>query len=1104
MYQRSLVLIVAVFVFSGVLLAQVDRGTIGGTARDSSGAVVPGVKVTVTNTGTGIAAKTVTNGAGVYVVPNLIPGKYVVSGSRAGFSTVVRPNIVLNADERAEVDLPMKVGAVTQRVEVKARSPLLQSQNSSVSTLIPEQTIAKLPLVGRSVFNIAPLVAGVTNGISSLNANNTNIPDNARAPQGLSVNGLRQSANTYLLDGVYNNMIDQGQMAILPPVEAIQEFKFQTSNFMPEIGRGGGVMNVVLKSGTDQFHGEAFEFLRNSALDARNFFDYTAPERLPHFEQNEYGGTLGGPIKKNKLFFFGDYQGFQQLLGESFVTPVPDANLRNGNFQGTAQEIFDPATYDPTTNTRQPFASQQISPSRFSPAAQAMLKYLPLPNGPILPFGQGEFFSAANRLNNQQNFDVKINYTISNTDSLTGRFSFGNSNTTIPGAYSDIPQFAPAVGGTSGLSPGAGFLGGNVSNPSRSLALQEIHTFGPQTVNEFRAAFIRTGALATQLNYGHDYATQLGIPNANVTNDNSGFPSMNISGFGPMGDSPYFPLTEVENVFEYLDNLTFIRGAHTFKTGVLLNRVQHDDTQILGAPAGQFSFSNDFTANPASPGTTGNGFADFLLGVPDSGQLIRTSGLAGLRSWQLGAYWQDTWRASRKLTLNYGIRYDLFTPETEVYNRMTNFDVGTGQLLLPGSKGSDPNYNNRALMSTPMLNFAPRFGLAYRLSRNNVLRGGFGVFFMPEAETGFLMTLNPPFVGTVLYDNVAVPQQINRTLDQGFPAEPNPFTPINQFTGSINAFNPNGRTGYTEEYSFGIQHEFTPTLMLEVYYVGNASRSLQDYFNPNQPYLGTGNPIAREPYGNVDPRLFSLQYQEQRASADFNSLQITLNKRFSRGLLFEMNYTYAHAIGEPFSYFDLGSHQNARNLNADIGNLSEDVPQRFVADEVYSLPFGRGEAFASSISPLANAFLGGWQLGGVETLQGGMPYTVTGGAGRPNAVCNGNTPPGGHTVQEWFNPACYPLPAPVPDLVHGGVYIPFGNAGVNTLYGPGLVDFDLSMYKDFNWGEGKTVEFRSEFFNAFNRANFAQPFSTVDTGLTGQILSAGPAREIQLVLKVMF
>lgn len=1089
---------------AGMLCAQIERGIIAGTARDSSGAVMPSVTVTVRNVTTGIEVKTTTNAAGVYVMPNLIPGQYIVSAARTGFKTVVHPGVVLHADERIEVDLPMEVGQVSQQVEVTAEAPLLQSQSSSVSTVIPRQTLAELPLVGRSVFNVAPLVAGVTNGIAGLNANNTNIPDNARAPQGLSVNGLRQSANSYILDGVYNDEEDQGLMAILPPIEAIQEFKFETSNFMPEVGRGGGVMNVVLKSGTNQYHGELFEFFRNSALDARNFFDYTAPERLPHFEQNEFGGTFGGPIKKDKAFFFADYQDLRQILGESFVTLVPDANLRNGDFQGTAQEIFDPTTYNPATNTRQPFANQQIPASMFSPAAKNIMQYLPLPNGPILSFGQGEFFSTSPRTNNQKNFDVKVNYTISASDSFTGRWSFGNSHTVIPGAYTSLPQFAPAVGGTSGLAPGAGFLGGRVSNPSRSLALEEIHTFGPQTVNEFRAAYIRTGAIATQLNYGHDYATQVGIPNANVTNDNSGFPTMSISGFGPIGDSPFFPLTEVENVFEYLDNVTFIRGPHTFKTGADLRRIQRADTQILGDPAGGFSFGTDFTGDPANPGSTGNGFADFLLGIPDSGQLIRTSGLAGLRSWELGAYWEDTWKASRKLTLNYGIRYDLFTAPVEVYNRMSNFDVGTGKLLLPGMKGSDPNYNNRALMSTPLLNFSPRLGFAYRLSAKNVLRGGYGVFFMPESSAGFLMTLNPPFVGTLTYANVAVPQQINRTLDQGFPLVTNPFTPIDQFTGSINAYNPDGRTGYTQEYSLGIQHEFTPSLVWETYYVGNTSRDLQDLWNPNQPFPGTGNPILREPYGQVAPRLFSLTYQEQRAIGNYNSLQATLTKHFSRGLSFQANYTYSHAIEEPFSIVGIGSHQNNRDLNADIGNSGVDVRHRFVANEVYLLPFGRGQAFGSNASSVVNAFLGGWQLGGVQTIQTGMPFTVTGGAGRPNAVCNGNTPPGGHTISEWFNPDCYPLPAPVPDSVHGGVYIPFGNAGANTLFGPGLVDFDLTLSKQFKWHEDKAVEFRSEFFNAFNTPQFAQPQSAVNTGVTGRILAAGPAREIQLVLKFIF
>ncbi len=1094
----------AVLLAAGTLSAQVERGTIAGTVRDPSGAVVPSVAITVKNVATGVEFKTATTQSGEYVAPNLIPGEYSVTASKQGFTRLDRSGLVLNVYERLAVDLTLQVGTVTQAVEVKGEAPLLESQATDVVTLVPERDVTELPLNGRTVFQLAPLVAGVTNGIAGQNANNTSIPDNARDAQGLSVNGLVQSTNSYILDGVYDDQINQGLMALIPPLEALQEFTLETSNFRPEMGRGGGVMNMVLKSGTNQFHGVAFDYLRNSALDARNFFDYTSPQRLPNYVQNQFGGTFGGPIRKGKTFFFADYQGFRQREGQSYETLLPDANLRNGDFQGTNFPIYDPATYDAATNTRQLFANQTINSTLFSPAAVKILNYLPLPNGPISAEGQGIFYSSASRQNNQYNYDIKIDHTISDRDSLSGHWSEGQSHTLLPGAFSALPQYAPAVGEAVTTS-GAGGLTGRVSNPSINFGLSEIHNFSPRVVNEARVAFVRAGSNAEQLGYGHNYADQLGIPNTNVTNNNSGFPTMDIEFLSGIGETPYFPEDEVENVFQYLDNVTFIRGSHTFKAGADFKKVERQFTQILGDPAGGFTFGGAFTDDPANPGTTGNGVADFLLGIPASGDLIRNSGLAGLRSTEVSAYWQDTWRVTSNLTFDYGVRYDLFTPQTEVFNRQTNFDFATAQLLLPpGTLATDPNERNRALIRTDYYNFAPRLGFAYTPTPKTVIRSAFGVFYFPQAMEGDQMTLNPPFVGGTNYVNVSVPQQINQTLDQGFPTT-NPFISIDQYTGSLSVYNPDKTTAYALQWNFGIQRQLSANTLLDVTYVGNKSTHLEDQWNPNQALPGNGSPLVHERFGDVG-RLFSMVYMDFRGNENYNALEVSLKRRWATGFTFLTNYTWSHTLGCACggTFGGNGGAQSPLNLDADYSNMTLDIPNRFVFSGLYELPFGHGKAWAHDTSGLANALIGGWQLNGVATIQSGAPFTVNGGAGFPNRVCNGNTPAGGHSVLQWFDPSCFPLPAPVPDLVNGGVYIPYGNAGANELYGPGYVDFDISLFKSFAIRENKRLEFRSEFFNAFNRPNFAAPSSSVPSATAGEIFSANPAREIQMVLRLIF
>ena len=1129
--QRFAVLSAALLVLACSLCcmvrAQTELGTIAGTVTDPKGGAVPKASVVVSHVSTGRAYTTVTNDSGEFVVPNLVPGEYAVSVSVAGFKTVEQKGIELQVGGRVAVPLTLEVGQVAEHVEVTAQAPLIQSETSEVDTLIGRREVSDLPLNGRTVFQLAPLVPGANTGSASSNANNTNIPDNGRAAQGLSASGNRQDTNTYILDGVYNNQLNQGLIAILPPLEAIQEFTLETSNFMPEIGRGGIVMNVNLKSGTNQFHGSAFDFLRNSALDAANYFDHPTPQnpgRLPHFVRNQFGGSFGGPFYRNKAFFFVDYQGTRENQGQTFNTAVPGDQILTGDFSSTTINGAPDIIYDPLTTcgygnnppcavgadgtpvvTRSPFPNNMIPASRFNPAALKILGYIPPPNTTtVTSTGAGIYHSSSGRVHTEDSYDIKGDYQLRENDSLTARFSFGNSYTLLPGAFSNTPQYAPAVGGALG-SGGAGGLNGQDNNPARSAGLQEIHTFGPNFQNAFRAAYIRCGADSVQLNYGHNYADQLGIPNVNVTPDNSGFPGISIGGLGLIGDSPFYPLIELENVIQVLDNVTFIHSAHTVKFGVDYKNMRRSFTQILGYPAGNFSFTGAFTNNPNSPSTSGNAFADFLLGDTVSANIILNSGLASLRTQEFSAYAQDTWRINPKLTMNYGVRYDIFTPQVEAHNHFTNFDTGTGELVLPGQGGSNPAFKTRALTNTNKRDFAPRLGFAYKLGEKGTVRASYGIFFINDVapDNGFQGTQNPPFVGGTNYINTPTfPQQINFTLDQGLPVSTG-FIPINNPSGSIYMWEAHAPTAYTGQWSLAAEQEIAPNLVANITYAANSASHISSYSNPNEAVLGNAPVQTRRPYYSTVPNANDFTDHLHEGRSHYNGLQASLTKRFSNGLSFMTSYVWGHYL--EVGYFEGTTPQNPKDPDAEKRNGDADIRNRYVFSGIYQLPFGRGKQIAPNASGLVNSVIGGWQLATTTIFQSGGWISVTGGAGRPNRVCDGSLPRGNRGPNGWFNAACFPLPTPVPDPVYGGTYIPYGDAGPNIINTPGFGDVSLSGFKVWTIRDTKNIEFRSEAFNLFNHPHFGPPQASVPSSTAGQIFStAYDNREIQMVLKISF
>ncbi|MFN8007721.1 MAG: TonB-dependent receptor [Terriglobia bacterium] len=1099
------------------LLAQVELGSISGEVRDPTGASVVGAEVTTQSVATSIEFKTVSNDTGNFLAPNLIPGSYTVVVTKSGFKTINRTDIVVRANQRTTVNLVLEVGEVTQTVEVTGElAPLLQKETATVSAVLESRQVTELPTLDRTMFNLAGLMPGVT--IANTQANSINIPDNARVSMGISANGLGASAiNNFTLDGVNNTQVSatSSYQGVLPPIEAIQEFTIDASNALPELGRGGTNVRVTLKSGGNQLHGSAYEFMRNDALNARNFFDRPDPitgQQKPDFNSNNFGGTIGGPIIKNKMFFFGDYAGLRLTEGRTWVSQVADDALRNGDFSGTSQIIYDPATYDPATNTRQPFPGNKIPANRINPVSANILNYMPKGNAGISALGVQALQSTSLLNRTQDSMDAKLDYVFGQKDSVGGRFSWGRSHAFIPGAWSDLPGLAPAAQGGAVQQAGASqYLPGTVSNPSANLGLQWIRNISPTTINEARFSWLRAGANAQVLGHGTNYGDILGIPNANNSDVNSGFPTQNIAGYSQMGEAGAYPLITIENSFQLLDNFTLVRGSHTFKMGADIRMLRQTFIQLLGSNvAGSFSYSQDMTGNPQSPNATGNSFASFLLGIPSSGAIKNVSGTESMRWWEYSGYFQDVWKMTPKLTLTYGLRYEYFKPEVAAHDRISNFDFVTGLLVLPNGGGSQPALSTRALVGTNCCSFQPRLGVAYQLTPKTVLRSGFAwVSGMGMSKAFGFMDGNAPFAGGYNFFNTATPQQINRYVSDGFPPTV-AFNPITAPGPLIWAADPKGPNPYILQWSMGIQHELASNLVVEVNYVGNSAMHLMNNNGPTNfdaARPGTGPAPLRTPYYNTLPNGPTILYWQWRDHSSYESLQASITKRFTNGLSFQAAYTWSHILGtwnSPY-YSSSTNYLTSSTQDQAIANMSINAPQRFVANWSYELPYGKGKKWGNDASPVVNGIIGGWSFQGIVGLQSGSPYTVTGGAGVPNRICDGQTPPGGHTVQKWFDTSCFVLPAAIPDPVRGGLFTPMGNSGYNILRGDGIRQNDLSLSKNWNIkSESRYFQFRVDFLNAFNNPQFLLPLSNIQAGTAGLVTVAGPARNIQLGFKYVF
>jgi hypothetical protein len=1108
---------VSVFVFLSFAtfsLAQIDRGTIAGTVKDAQGSVIPGAKVTVTRTDTQQPRSLVTDKAGAYSAELLTAGTYSVAVEAPGFTKTEQSGIQVGVNEVVRIDIELKVGSASQTVEVSAAPPILSTETSSLSTIETGQRIVNLPLNGRNFTQLAWLGPGATPG-SSAGVGLTTSTDDPRQGVQLAVNGLYGFDNNFLLDGVDNNEFGEGTIAVQPSPDALQTFSIEESSMKAEFGRGGAAVNAVLKSGTNAFHGGAFEYFRNSALDAANYFATTGK---PPFKRNQFGGFIGGPIIKDRTFFFGDYQGTRYNEGITYISTVPTQAEHNGDFSGLGVNLYDPTTTTPTGSRSflDPANPSLIPANRIDSVGQAVVNLLPLPN--VAGAQQNNLVLNPSETYSDDQFDVRVDHALRPADHLLTH-----------AAYERIVFAKPApLGAAGGCCDG---VGSNIKTRYQNYAIGETHTFSNNLLNDARFAYIRFGVGTLGDNSGKNISEELGIPNANRGSaDTSGLSLFNLSGYGfnnSMGNTTYVPELVADNTYQVADSVILIHGKHSIKFGVDFRRMQRNFYQSQ-APAGQFTFSGQFTQNQAT-GDGGNAIADLLLGLPIYREQDGLAGKDPTRYWELSEFVQDDYRVTDKLTLNLGFRYDIFSP---VGGKVGNFDLARGVLV----NNYGPNAVSNAGVNFDYSDVGPRFGFAYNALGNGrtVVSGAFGEFYSPEGNQFNDIGENPPLLQYYSQQLTATtaPAPANM-LEAGFPTNLPSINPANP-TGQVKTNGPVRKAPRVLEWNLSTAQQLAPTVSLRVAYVatratGIWNNEVSNLDQPEQPLDSnfsdsTGN--FGRPYFNQLPGLSSIYpIDYPNFSLFYNALQTKLEKRLSNGSTFLAAYTWSKNLGTANGQVG-GQVQNPYNIKAQYGYVDPDYRQRFVASYTYQLPFGRGRTYGSNLNRVVNGVVGGWQTSGIITARTGEAYTAflsydptntgTGGpwpdrihdpkdfsfnlAGQAALGCPAT---GKQTLACFYNPAAFVIPplAPGQTFAHQ-----FGDSGNGSLRGPDQVNVDFSLMKDFHITEAQAIQFRAELFNMFNHPQFQIPGANPNVP-GGQAITStltDNQREVQFALRYTF
>ena len=1044
-------------------------GAITGTVTDASGAAISGATVEVLNAGTGVTDETVTNGDGVYRFSSLIPGTYTVTIKQANFASNERPGIVLNVGTIVRADASLKVGTVNSAVTVTTEAPIIQTDSAEVSQRLQARQVDALPTFGRNVTRLTLLAPGVSMPGGQLDLH----PENAGEDFNVNINGASPNNNSHLLDGVDNTELIQGYSMLVTSQDSVQEVKFTTSNYDAEFGRvGGGVLQITTKSGTNNLHGSAFEYYRSAGFNAANPF--SEPNGPPGNVWNQFGASLGGPIKKDKLFFFGDYQGVRNHLATSSLYTTPVAAFKNGDFSSVAltNPIYDPLTGNPDGTGRTQFPGNIVPMNRLSPAALNLLSLLPGPTNPNAT--DNNFTVSRPGIFNQDQFNTRVDF-------------FATPKTVIFGKYSYFRSkfFTDNVFGAAGGGPALGGIpnSGDSGTHTNSFMVDYQHTFSPSLLHDFRFAFSRLIIQELQLDAGTNAADDAGIPDINTgTIYTSGLPQFNIG--GPVGGFSMgdfgLPFFEHETNFEFFDNWTKTSGRHVFKFGGEVEKFFGIRSDTSGR--GVFSSSQNITGDPAVA-NSGLGLASFLLGYTDSYTRRITLIQPQEKQWRLGFYGQDTWQVTPKFTVMLGLRWDyaspIFSPEGE---SIANLDVNSGNILLSNL------YDKYAGVQTLKNEFSPRIGLSYRVGNSTVVRAGFG-------RSYFLNPYGASF-GT---QGCCWPIKQDQTFTQANPYAPLGFT-FDQGPGApatLPAFPASGQIplqdgftqyfpgvgkyphSYSDGWNLTLEHSFRHDLTASVGYVGNVGRKLWNNIDLNAPYPGPGAFDPRRPYFAQYGWTQPINLRNNALSSSYHSLQARVEKRFGGGLYLLSNFTWSHSI----DYGTFGV-QNIFDFASNKGNSGFTRPLSSVSAVNWELPFGRGRALANNLSGFANAIAGGWTISGIINLESGTYFTpgLANNASlnstiglRPNRIGSGKVSNPNRNL--WFDPTAFTVPA---------LYT-YGNSGRSILQGPGFASTDLSLAKAFAITEKANLQFRWDIFNAFNRTNLGGPNTAVDTSTAGQI-----------------
>jgi hypothetical protein len=1081
---------------TGLLFASIadaqSIGIISGTILDPTGLVIPNVQVTIRNEGTGQQRVVVADSAGHYTATELPIGNYSVKASASGFRPVENRNLNLEVGQNRTVDFVLQLASVGTEVQVSSQVAQIEVQRSdaTLSQVIHPEEVAQLPLNGRDFVQLALLGAGTVRNTKPNDFLNAGASSEVsyRGTVSLSAQGMRENANDWLYDGVDDNELTAGGIGTLPSIDAIAEFRVLVFNYSAQYGsRGGTTVLVSSKSGSNAFHGTAFEFLRNTDLDARNFFDISTKSK---YNQNEFGASLGGPIEKNKTFFFTDFQVNTIRKGDPTLSTVPTALQRQGifteSFPGAAQGIV----ADPSTAARTPFPNNTIPASRIDPIGSALANMFPLPTYTNI-LANNYFLAPVERIDDAL-WDFRLDHNVGDNDRFFGRFTWDDATRFFP---SGLPGF----GAASGFSSNARY-----ATHARNIAASESHVFSPTMVNVFTAGYNRDFNYIWSVGYGTDESAKLGIPGANLgTPETSSMGMFTLTGYNPIGDREFAPFQGGTNVYHLVDAVDIIKGGHAIHTGFSA-RIMQENTLGDTAFAGLFAFNALFTATLNSsgvPSTGGNTIASLLLGLPTTG--ARNNDLDGSvrgRRWkEYRGFVQDDWTVSRSLTLNLGLAYDVTTPMSEAHNRFSNLIFPTGQVLIAGQ-----NTNSAIGMQTDWSGVEPRFGFAWSpfQDKKTVFRGGYGMFHDVSAQGGTTGPYeNPPYANAYAFTSNNITPV--RTLSTGFPDNSQPISPAN-YTGNWYSWDPNYKMGRIQQWNLNIQRQLPGSTVLTVAYAGtHGTRLMEKNFNfnsaPPGPYT---NPASLRPY----PQYNNIYLTDSHGWLRYDSLEVKAERRVANGLYILAAYTYSKAFtngltqeitGDPGqTYYPLKTYPNA-----DKGLGSSDLRQNFTLSYVYQLPFGKGQKFLSDLHGVSEALIGGWQVNGITLAHTGFPLGMTmatnqsgnGIGNRPNHICDGKL--SNPTVHEWFDITCFAAPA-VGTL---------GNAARTTLYGPGQVNFDVSVFKRFHITENGNLEFRSEFFNIGNHSQFQTPAMSYGASTFGTITATvNQARQVQFALKYLF